>query len=451
MNSPMCVKVTYLIYILITVVMYPFWNAILIFSFISFGYSLSGSIFKIKTYVPVLILIFLLFSLFKRNKKVSKNSFLLLLVAAYSFMINLLNSIFGGQYTFYDHMLNSINIILFVLVFLIPQMYFPLKIDFLEKILKLTFFISFTVVLFGFFEKIFISDDLLYLTNYYNLLGLAKGMEFRTYVHPVPDNLFSGFSGYRRMVSFVGEPLYLSYYLLVPAVWSFFLLILGKKRIFYLIFMIFFTGVILTISRNIILSLFISVFMITLLYTKMAKYAVVLSVSSFPLVALFFIVALNFFSANDSSFTGHMFSLSFFLNKIGFLGAILPMEDTILNNFLLLKYGGQHTVESTLLVLFSNLGAIVFCLLVFMCFKITYKQITSGISIIERNIETTKYLFSLSFHMAFPYILISYFVTSITSPHMITFQILFLLSGLSFMYSSINSYFVDVKYGTQYA
>jgi hypothetical protein len=279
---------------------------------------------------------------------------------------------------------------------------------------------SLIVLLFGFYEKFFISDDVLIGFNYYSALGAAKGLEYSG----VPENLFSFVDGFefRRMVSFFGEPLYLAYYLL-PYFCVSYIFYRYKKSPFSLFLCLFFSlGIILTISRYIIIAAIFSVMLFELHYSKYSRvFAVVCGLFILSTSPILLILAEKMYEI-DASFKGHIDSTLSAVERIGFSGIFYPSESKVINNYFAMTSGTGFVTESGILLSTSVIGGIG-CLAVYCLWVVSALQNAKSFGkIVSKKSCKDNIPFDTDLSMAVPYISIAYLLTTFLSPHLFTFQ-----------------------------
>lgn len=438
------------LFLILFVLLYPFWNIILLITYSKFGVVFSTSLLKIKYFISILTLIILIikiiYTMFKSKSTTIANCLFLLL------LFYIINNIVVN-YLFYPHMLSLKDFVvilytnlLLIFIFLLPFIKlnaFNGNINIFYWLFKIYLGIGLFIIIFGFFEKLFISDEFLKSLHYNQLLGLAKGLKLKTYSHAVPDNLFTMMKELRirRMISLIGEPLYFAYYIF-PITFIFFSFFYLKRSIFsFFLFFFSLVALILSISRNMIIAFIIGFWLFMVFQEKKYKNIFILLFSLIVVILIPIIPFLmDYFYKKDISFQGHINSFIYFVKYIGLKGLLIPTFETTINNLILLKKEVSNFIaESTFLIILSNFGifitSIILVYSISMIF-ITIKKVNNKLTLdIKGNYIV------VAFMIAFPYIIFGYLTTIIFSPHIITFQIGNYIIGLWIFYLIFKKYY----------
>jgi len=419
--------------ILLSLLLYPFWNIILVGSYFS-GID-SALLNQLKTIIPFTIII-IIYTQGLINLTTSKTliSFLMA-ITIFFFIVGMFSIIItNNRYSLNDLIIIHGTTLLYLGGLFLSELKIRLRISdiTLNLLIKLFTYVSILVIAIGFLESFFISNHDLTNLNYYYFIGMAKGLDIHTYGRPVPDNLYTMIDGLRirRMVSIIGEPLYLSYFIIIPSIYFFVKHLLYRRNLFMLIF--FFLAILFTISKYIIGVFFISTCLI-LIISKRDRGIISFVILLFsPLILLILNNFVQFLHNNDRSFKGHMNSFVHFVKYIEENnGLFLPNAHSVLNNFTLLKYGDSNfVVESGLLILLSNIGVFGFVCFLILLFFFYRKKIKELSFISDNRNENLQYCIIV----AYPFIHFGYFITIIFSPHFFTFQILLCFNAFSLLY-----------------
>jgi hypothetical protein len=400
------------------------------------GQNISMFVSTFKTVLFLLILIIIIiYSLVEKSSYYSINIFFVFL-ASFMTSISMYNLVVFDKYNLEIAFILISTILIFMSYFL----HYRFNSQNYEYLIKWLFYTGLIVVVFGFFEHFFISDSLIEASRYFYWLSLAKGQNlFNSYVvHGTPDNLFTMNIEYqqRRMISFIGDPLYLGYYLSALSILSYIRFYFLKSLSSFVYFILFCLALILTYSRLSLLAMLIGVIFFHILKIKNKKYlTIVLLVSPVFILSLSSIYLINKIDSDVSSM-GHIQSFLAGMTHIGTMGLIFPSFNTNLNNFIAIKYNMDTGVESALLILISNIGILSLFAILLISFSMI-KMLNNSRSILlesHKNIRSFTFIYKISF----PFILLGYLSTIVFSPQLMTYQTSLFVSGLVILYNNLR-------------
>lgn len=274
------------------------------------------------------------------------------------------------------------------------------------------------VVLFGLYERFYISNEDFEMYSFYSLIGESKGLIYTG----LPENLYSFMQGFefRRMVSIFGEPLYLAYFLYPIFCLAFMIYVFLRSKWCGVISIILFVGICLTISRYAIICSLIIFFVLAYMRSVNPKMLIVCVVCGLILASPFLIYLSMKAALYDASFNGHLNSFVDSIEYIGIKGLIFPSTDTVINNYLSQTQGKSQFTESGLLLIMSTIGFFPFLILSSVVFLYVVKSV-NALRLFHFNClsgNPYKFIFLASFQISF----IGFLFTAILSPHMFTFQ-----------------------------
>ena len=332
-----------------------------------------------------------------------------------------------------------VTLLVFMLIIGLPDMVGAPRFD--ERWVRYSAILAIIVTLIGFGEWGFVSGERLASLDYYRLLNLAKGMPMtETLSGPLPVNIYSFVRGfhYRRMVSIVGEPLYLSYYL-YPFVILFFITLVDHFTPVNMIrFLVVASAMCLALSRQIILVTVVVVFLYLVSNRKTRRSTVALGGVLLLAAVPALVFGVQFLWARDPSFKGHIVFFIDPLRRIGWSGLLFPDEQTLVGNMLALKYGARFTTESAILEILSITGLPLFILLFATTLRTLARDLRTAINMAHTTDKNHNRV-ARSLVIAWPFALLGELLTAIFSPQILTLQISFYLIGWSLIFHAARA------------
>lgn len=414
--------------------MFPLWPIILIVSWIWVG-PISVDL-NLARYVVSLSCIGLIIILKPQKSSMTLIFIIVLSVVGLQFMIDSQTARF---LTPVDFITLWVTLSVFMVIIGLPDMIGTLRFE--ERWVRYSTILAIMVALIGFGEWGFVSGERLASLDYYRLLNLAKGMPMtETLSGPLPVNIYSFVRGfhYRRMVSIVGEPLYLSYYL-YPFVILFFITLVDNFTLVNMIrFLIVVSAMCLALSRQIILVTVVVVFFYLVTNRKTRRGAVALGSVLLLAAVPALVLGVQFLWARDQSFKGHIVFFIDPLRRIGWSGLLFPDEQSLVGNMLALKYGPRFTTESAMLEILSITGLPLFMLLFAATLRTLIRDLRMSINM-AHNTDKNHNRAARSLIVAWPFALLGELLTTIFSPQILTLQISFYLIGWSLMFHAARA------------
>ena len=422
------------VFVLLNLLMFPLWPIILIATWVSFG-SISIDL-NLARYVVSLISLGLIAAIKPRRSAMAIVFVIVLIIVGMQFLFDLQTAKF---LTSSDFITLWITLLAFMLIIGLPDIFDPPQFN--ERWIRHATRLAIIVALIGFLEWGLLSNECLASLGYYRLLNIAKGLPMTsTLSGPLPVNIYSFIRGfhYRRMVSIVGEPLYLSYYL-YPFVILFIIIIVDRLTLFNIIcFLIVTAAMCLALSRQIILVTLLTAIFYLILNQRTRKITIKLSRFLLLPAVPALIFGVKFLWARDASFKGHLIFFIDSLRRIGWGGLLFPDEHTLVGNMLALKYGARFTTESAVLEILSITGLPLFILLISTSLRTLVRDLRTSVDIAHSKEEKYNTI-ARSLVIAWPFALLGELLTTFFSPQILTLQISFYLIGWSLAFHAARA------------